>query len=440
MSKYPTIAIVGRPNVGKSTLFNRLIQSRKAVVHSQEGVTRDRIYGTMDWRGTSLRIVDTGGYIPEDTDIFNSAVRQQARMAVEEADVILFMVDGRTEPTSSDLALAKFLHETGRPIVLAVNKCDGLKQDDQVYLYYELGIEPVLPISSLNGRFTGDLLDVLLERLDRSKFPVDITEEPEALRVTIVGMPNVGKSSLMNALLQKEQSIVTPVAGTTRDSIDTSLRWYGKDIILIDTAGLRKRARISEDIEYFSTVRTHKAIQRSDVVLVLIDAVKGFGKQDKSIVDLVIKEGKGLVLIVNKWDLIEKDSKTMAKFSQDMVEQFPALKGFPQLFISAISKQRISKVLATAWNVGEKRKAVIPTRKLNLWLQSVVAQNPPMASHGKQIRIKFVSQVHAAPPLIAFFMNYPKLIPTSYRRYLENRLKESFDLEGVPIKLTFRKK
>jgi len=440
MTKHPTIAIVGRPNVGKSTLFNRLIRSRKAVVDAQEGITRDRIYGQTEWRGIPITMVDTGGYIPEDTDIFNSAVRRQAKMAVEEADLILFMVDGRTEPTASDLALARFIHETGKPVVLAVDKCDYLSQDEHVYLYYELGLEPVLPISSLSGRFTGDLLDVILEKLDLSRVPDESQDDHESLKITIAGMPNVGKSSLMNALLQKEQSIVTPIAGTTRDSIDTTLRWYGKDIILIDTAGLRKRSKITDDIEYFSTVRTHKAIQRSDVVLVLVDAEKGFGKQDKSIVDLVIKEGKGLVLVVNKWDLVEKDSNTMSRFDQEIVDQFPALKGYPHLYISATSRQRVSKVLATAWNVGELRRKTIPTRDLNIWLQNTVAQYPPPANQGRRIKIKFVAQVHRAPPIFAFFMNYPKLVAPSYRRFLENRLRDSFDLNGVPLKLTFRKK
>lgn len=440
MPKHPTIAIVGRPNVGKSTLFNRLTRSRKAVVDAQEGVTRDRIYGQSEWRGISVTVVDTGGYIPEDTDIFNAAVRHQARMAVEEADLILFMVDGRNEPTAGDLALAQLIHETGKPVVLAVNKCDYQKLDDQVYLYFELGMDPVLPISSLSGRSTGDLLDVILEKLDLSRLPDDGEARDESLKITIVGMPNVGKSSLMNALLQKEQSIVTPIAGTTRDSIDTSLRWYGKDIILIDTAGLRKRSKVNDNIEYFSTVRTHKAIQRSDVVLVLIDAEKGFGKQDKSIVDLVMKEGKGLVLIINKWDLVEKDSGTMSRFDRDIVDKFPALKGYPHLYISAKSKQRISRVLSTAWNVGELRKKTISTRDLNIWLQTTVAQYPPPAGQGRQIKIKFVSQVHRAPPIFAFFMNYPKLVAPGYRRFLENRLRESFRLEGVPLKLTFRKK
>ncbi|RMF09869.1 MAG: ribosome biogenesis GTPase Der [Candidatus Neomarinimicrobiota bacterium] len=440
MTKHPVIAIVGRPNVGKSTLFNRFIRVRKAVVDATEGITRDRIYGEMDWRGISMTIVDTGGYIPEDTDIFNAAVRKQARLAVEEADLILFLVDGRSEPTASDMALARLIHETGKPVVLGVNKCDHTRWDDQAYLYYELGLEPVLPISALSGRLTGDLLDLIVEKLHLSPSGSGHTGEEEPLKITIAGMPNVGKSSLMNALLQKEQSIVTPVAGTTRDSIDTTFRWYGRDIILIDTAGLRKRMRIKDQIEYFSTVRTHKAIQRSDVVLVVIDAVKGFGNQDKSIVDLVIKEGKGLVLLVNKWDLVEKDSNTMVEFGRTIVDAFPALKGYPQLFISAKTRQRVSRVLDLAWNVGELRKKTIPTRDLNTWLQGILQQNPPPAVHGRQLKMKFVSQVHRAPPIFAFFMNYPKLVPVQYRRYLENRLREAFDLEGVPIRLTFRKK
>ncbi len=439
MKTNPIIAIVGRPNVGKSTFFNRVLKSRKAIVHSQEGITRDRIYGDVEWTGFNLTFVDTGGYIPDDADIFNAAVREQAVLAMREADLILFMVDGRVSPTPSDHALAQLVREAGKPFVLVVNKCDSMKMDDQIFLYHELGLEPVLPISALNGRLTGDLLDAIVEKLElQRELPEELTTEEMSL--AIVGMPNVGKSSLTNALLRKDQTIVTPVAGTTRDSIDTHLRWYGKDVILIDTAGLRKQSKVTDNIEYYSSVRTHKAIARADVVLVLIDAVKGFTKQDKTILEQVIQKGKGLVIIVNKWDLVTKDANTMQDFMEEMVDQFRSLSHYPVLFISALTKQRVSKVLDVAWNVHQARQQRISTSELNEWLRKATANMPPPAIKGKMIRIKYITQVNQAPVIFALYANFPGLIPVSYQRYLENQLRQSFKLEGVPVKLSFRKK
>jgi len=433
------IAIVGRPNVGKSTFFNRVLSKRHAIVDPTEGITRDRIYGTMDWVGHTLTFIDTGGYIPDDLDIMNAQVRRQAQIAIQEASLILLMVDGKVAPTSSDRALAQFIREGGTDCILIVNKCDSLGSDDQMLQYYELGIESIRTISALSGRLTGDLLDTILEKLDLSE-PEELEEETETLNLALVGMPNVGKSSLLNALLQKEQTIVTPIAGTTRDSIDTSIRWYGKEINLIDTAGLRKRTRITDNIEYYSNVRTFQAIERADVVFVLIDAEKGFGKQDRAIVDNVIKQGKGLALVVNKWDLIEKETNTMLEFEKEIEGKFKALSHYPVLFVSALTKQRVSKVLAHAQNIFTARKSTLKTRLLNEWLAKATGQLPPPATKGKMIRIKFITQVHTSGPIIALFCNFPDLVPVSYKRYLENNLREHFPLEGVPVKLSFRKK
>ena len=435
----PVIAIVGRPNVGKSTFFNRMLKQKKAIVDAQEGITRDRLYGETEWVGHHLTFVDTGGYIPEDLDVFNKAVREQAQAAVSEADLILLMVDGREDPTASDKTLAQFVRESGKKAILVVNKCDNLETDLQVHGFHELAIEPIHPVSALTGRLSGDLLDLILKELNLSG--IKPVEEKEAgMRLSIVGMPNVGKSSLTNALLQREQSIVTPIAGTTRDSIDAYLKYYGQTITLVDTAGLRKRSKVSDNIEFYSNVRTQRAILNSDVTLVLIDAEKGFSKQDKAIVDDVIKKGKGLVFIVNKWDLVDKENHTMKEFTDEIAYQFKALSHYPILFISAKTKQRVSKVLGLAQSVYETREKTISTSKLNNFLQKLLRQQSPPATRGKVINLKYMTQVNAAPHLFVIFTNYPKLVPQSYRRFIENQLRETFDLMGVPIRISFRRK
>ncbi len=436
---YPIIAIVGRPNVGKSTFFNRLLSQRKSIVDPIEGITRDRIYGDVEWVGHYFTFVDTGGYIPEDLDVFNKAVREQAQAAIREADMILLMVDGKVNPTSSDRNLAQFVRESGKPTILIVNKCDFLNQDNQIHAFFELGIDPILPISALNGRLTGDLLDEILKQLNMTEVKPR-EEHSEDLRLAIVGMPNVGKSSLVNGLLRKDQTIVTPIPGTTRDSIDTVLKWYGKRITLVDTAGLRKKSKVNDSIEFYSNVRSVRAIENCDVALVLIDAEKGFGKQDKTIVDLVIKRGKGLVFIVNKWDLVKKETHTMKAFSDEIAHQFKALEHYPLLYISALTKQRISMVLKSAYKVYENRKNSVSTSALNEFLQSTVAKQSPPATRGKVISFKYMAQVHTAPPVFAIFTNYPNLVAISYRRFLENRLREAFGFQGVPLKLSLRKK
>ena len=431
----PAIAIIGRPNVGKSTLFNRLVEKRKAIVDAKEGITRDRIRGTLDWENRLYDIVDTGGYIPDDVDVFNAAVREQAELAVVEADFILFLVDGKADPTASDTDLAKLVRKSGKPHMLVVNKCDALETDEQQLRFHELAIEPMVTISALNGRLTG----VMLEQITAVLNPAMAKQDEESyMRLAIVGMPNVGKSSLTNALLQKEQTIVTPIAGTTRDSIDTAFTWYGKTIVLVDTAGLRKRAKVSDNIEFYSNVRTHSAIENANVSLVMIDAEKGFGKQDKAIVDLVIRKGKGLVLLVNKWDLVEAETNTMAEMKKEIQWQFKGLDDYPILFISALTRRRVSNIMKIADQVHQARQQKINTKLLNEFLRETIKKLAIPAVKGRLIRIKFINQVRTAPPLIVCHTNYPKLVPINYRRYLENQLRETFDFSGVPIKLSFR--
>ena len=431
----PAIAIIGRPNVGKSTLFNRLVEKRKAIVDAKEGITRDRIRGTLDWENRLYDIVDTGGYIPDDVDVFNAAVREQAELAVVEADFILFLVDGKADPTASDKDLAKLVRKSGKPHMLVVNKCDTLETDERQLRFHELAIEPMVTISALNGRLTG----VMLEQITAVLNPAMAKQDEESyMRLAIVGMPNVGKSSLTNALLQKEQTIVTPIAGTTRDSIDTAFTWYGKTIVLVDTAGLRKRAKVSDNIEFYSNVRTYSAIENADVSLVMIDAEKGFGKQDKAIVDLVIRKGKGLVLLVNKWDLVEAETNTMAEMKKEIQWQFKGLDDYPILFISALTRRRVSNIMKIADQVHQARQQKINTKLLNEFLRETIKKMAIPAVKGRLIRIKFINQVRTAPPLIVCHTNYPKLVPVNYRRYLENQLRETFDFSGVPIKLSFR--
>ncbi len=436
---YPVIAIVGRPNVGKSTFFNRVLNQKKSIVDATEGITRDRIYGKVDWVGYSMTFVDTGGYIPEDLDIFNSAVREQAQEAISEADLILFMVDGKQDPTSSDKTLAQFVRESGKKSIMVVNKCDDLNSNKQINSFFELGIDPIMPVSALNGRLTGDLLDSVLAQLNLKEVKIN-EDKDEGMRLAIVGMPNVGKSSLTNALLQKKQSIVTPIAGTTRDSIDSYLKYYGKTITLVDTAGLRKKSKVSDSIEFYSTVRAQRSILNCDVALVLIDAEKGFTKQDKTIMEDVITKGKGLVIIVNKWDLIKKETQTMKNFSDEIEYQFKALSHYPILYISALTKQRVSKVLGIAKGVFELRKKSIKTSILNKFLQKTIRLQSPPATHGKVINLNYMIQVSTGPHLFVIYTNYPKLVPTGYKRFIENQLREEFDLLGIPIRISFRKK
>ena len=437
--KFPVIAIVGRPNVGKSTFFNRLLSQRQSIVDRQEGITRDRIYGSVEWCGQFFQFIDTGGYIPDEFDQFNIAVRKQAQLAMQEANLVLFMVDGKEGPTSSDYALAKFVRKSNKPYILAVNKCDRYGTDNLVHQFHEFGLKEPFPISALNGRFTGDLLDLMVDKLETQNGN-NKSEVKSNLRLSIVGMPNVGKSSLTNSLLKKERTIVSPIAGTTRDAIDVNLRWYGKIITLVDTAGLRQLRKIKDRIEYYSTVRTNHAISNSNIVLVLIDAKKGFGKQDKTIIENVISKGKGIIIIVNKWDLIKKDNHTMKNFEYKVRQQFKSLDNYPILFISSLTKQRVHRVLELAWDVYERSKRKISTTKLNQILKKIISKKPPPAEGGKVIKIKYATQVSREPVVIAFYTNHPNKLKVSYIRYIENQIRENFNFTGIPIKLSFRRK
>ena len=435
-----TVAIIGRPNVGKSTFFNRVLNQRKAIVHEKEGITRDRIYGEMFWTGHQLRFVDTGGFIPKDSDIFNREIRNQAKEAANEADFILFIVDGKTGPVSTDVELANFVRKSGKKHLMAVNKCDDLILSQQINNFFELGLKPVIPISALNGRLTGDLLDEIIHlsniKLSENKKEADDSE----FRLAITGMPNVGKSSLLNAILKRNQSIVTPIGGTTRDAIDSNIRYYGKKITLVDTAGLRKKSKISDNIEFYSTIRTQNAILNCDLALVLIDAEKGFTKHDKSIIDDVILKGKGLIVIVNKWDLINKTTNTMKEFVDEMIYQFKTVGDYPILFISALTKKRISGVLKEASLLSKKIKKKLSTSDLNKSLQKALSLKAPPATKGKVINLNYITQVNTKPHLFVIYANYPKLVPLNYRKYLENNLRADFDLKGIPFRISFRKK
>ena len=435
-----TVAIIGRPNVGKSTFFNRVLNQRKAIVHEKEGITRDRIYGEMFWIGHQLRFVDTGGFIPKDSDIFNREIRNQAKEAANEADFILFIVDGKTGPVSTDIELANFVRKSGKKHLMAVNKCDDLSLSQQINNFFELGLKPVIPISALNGRLTGDLLDEIIHLSDVKLSKDEKEADDSEFRLAITGMPNVGKSSLLNAILKRNQSIVTPIGGTTRDAIDSNIRYYGKKITLVDTAGLRKKSKISDNIEFYSTVRTQNAILNCDLALVLIDAEKGFTKHDKSIIDDVILKGKGLIVIVNKWDLINKTTNTMKEFVDEMIYQFKTVGDYPILFISALTKKRISGVLKEASLLSKKIKKKLSTSDLNKSLQKALFQKAPPATKGKVINLNYITQVSTKPHLFVIYANYPKLVPLNYRKYLENNLRADFDLKGIPFRISFRKK
>ena len=434
----PTIAILGKPNVGKSTLFNRLVGRGHSIVSPEEGVTRDRIYGRFDWQGREFNLIDTGGYIPASEDIIENHVRLQAEIAAEEADMVIFLVDGRSRITSSDQFLARQIQQSDKPYILAVNKIDALNMEDSAMDFYELGLGDFFTLSAQNNRSVGDMLDGVIAKLPEEDFTDDKVKD--CVNLAIVGMPNVGKSSLMNGLLQEEKSIVTPVAGTTRDSIDSFLRYHKKDIRLIDTAGLRKKSKITGDVEFYSTVRTFRVIQDCDVAAVLIDADKGFINQDKDIIRHVISSGKGLIIVVNKWDLVKKDTHTQKKYRQDIIDQYPALNYYPILFISVSHNLRTREVLKMALTVFNERQKKIKTADVNKFIKKAISHHHPPFIKGKNITIKYGAQVHHAPPIFAFFTNQPSAIPAQYKRYLVNNLRDHFGFEGVPVKISFREK
>jgi len=434
----PIVAIIGRPNVGKSTLFNRIAQKRRSIVHPQAGITRDRVYETVTWTGRQFTLIDTGGYITGSQDTMESAIRVQVQLAIEEADLILFMVDAYDLLMPMDNQIAELLRTFSKPVLLIANKCDDEKREQHRYEFFGLGFGNVIPISAQNGRRIGDLLDSILENLP-NEAPAE-KEGPDHLRLAIVGIPNVGKSSIVNAILGVDKLIVTDIPGTTRDSIDSEVQYHGQSITLIDTAGLRKKRRIKDDIEFFSNIRTDRAIDRCNVTVVVIDAVKGFTRQDATIVRSIIDRKKGMVIAINKWDLIEKDSNTLKNYQIDITDIFSELSHYPMIFISALTKQRIGQILDTANDVYVLCKQRITTNALNKYFQHVIDYTPPPAVQGKYIQIKYVTQVKKEPPVFVFFCNDPKGIKEEYRRFLENRLRKQFGFKGVPVTLLFRQK
>ncbi|MBO4613497.1 MAG: ribosome biogenesis GTPase Der [Bacteroidales bacterium] len=430
------VAIVGRPNVGKSTFFNRLIERREAIVNDESGVTRDRLYGHCFWNGKTFSVVDTGGYVENSTDVFEREISKQVLIAIEEADAVMFMVDVDMGLTDLDVAVADILRSSKKPVFLVVNKVDSNKKIVNSYEFYNLGLGELYCISAITGTGTGELLDAVVKALPDK--PND--EELELPRITIVGRPNVGKSSLTNVLIGEERNIVTNVAGTTRDSINTRYNKYGYDFMLVDTAGVRRKSKVSEDLEFYSVMRSIRAIENSDVCLLMIDAEQGWESQDQNILNLIRRNKKGIVILVNKWDLIEKDSNTLKEYREFIQERIAPFNDIPILFISALTKQRISDVLSTAMQVYENRIQRIPTGKLNEVMLEAIENFPPPSTKGKYIKIKYVTQLPTPTPVFAFFANLPQYIKEPYKRYLENQLRENFNLTGVPIVLVFRDK
>ena len=436
--RLPIVAIVGRPNVGKSTLFNRIVGKRLSIVHEQEGVTRDRIAVETDWAGHSFFLVDTGGYIPQSEDTIDKEVRKQALMAIDEADVIMLMVDTVVGITWEDEEIVRKARRVKKPIVLLANKADNATIENQSHVFYQLGLGEVFPISALSGRSIGDALDQVVSTFD--EIQIEETIDENVIRFAIVGMPNAGKSSLTNALLGVDRQIVTDIPGTTRDSINTTFTYYGQSYEMIDTAGLRRKAKVSDSIEYYSSIRTQQAIKSAHVVIVLIDAEKGFVSHDARVMEEVLAAGKGLVVGVNKWDLIEKETNTMRDFKQNLIDDMFELRHYPIQFISTLERRRIFKLVDLVKQIREESQKRIPTRQLNIFLEDVVARNQPPSPRGKEVKLNYCSQVAVDPPVIVIFANHPDLIKTSYKRYIENRFREMFGFEGVPIRIPIRKK
>jgi len=432
------VAIVGRPNVGKSTLFNRLTESRDAIVKEISGVTRDRLYGKGEWNGYQFSVIDTGGYATTKEDIFEGEIRKQVEIAIQEASVIIFMVDVMTGIVEMDEIVAQLLRKSNKVVFIAANKVDNNERIGLSSEFYAFGLGDVFDLSATNGSGTGDLLDAIVEYFNKEDDSV--REEDSLPRIAIVGRPNVGKSSMVNALTGQERNIVTDISGTTRDSIHTRYKAYGFDFLLIDTAGIRKKAKVTEDIEYYSVLRSVRTIENSDVCLFMIDAAEGIQKQDLSIYYIIEKNSKGVVVIVNKWDLVEKDQNTMLKFEEQLRNQLAPFNDVPIIFTSTLSKQRIHKALEKSMEVFGNRVRKIPTKELNDVMLDVINTTPPPAMKGKYIRIKFVQMLPTHAPTFAFYCNLPQYIPDSYKRFLENRLREKFNFEGVPLKLFFRKK
>ena len=432
----PLVAIVGRPNVGKSTLFNRIVGRRDAIVDDAPGVTRDRHYAQTDWGGKHFTLVDTGGFVPASDDLMETAIREQAQVAIEEADLVLFVVDGRDGRVPQDEEIALILRRADKKVLLVVNKLDGDAVDAPAADFFALGLGDPIPVSALAGRRVGDLLDLVTAGMPGE----EESEGDPRLKIAVIGKPNVGKSSFVNALLQQDRHIVTPIPGTTRDPIDAILRIQGGEVLLVDTAGLRRKSKIRESVEFFSTVRTLKSIDRCDVAVVLLDATQGLEHQDLRIIESAVERRRAVVIAVNKWDLIEKDSTTARSYEKSLIEKLRIYSFIPVIFMSALNRQRIYKVVDLARTVDAEQNKRIATNEVNELLGKDIAVFPPRSSSGKEIKIKFITQVRAKPPVFAFFCNEPKLIEDGYRRYLENRIREHFTFSGVPVLITFKQK
>ena len=430
------IAIVGRPNVGKSTLFNRLINARKAIVDDVSGVTRDRHYGQSYWNGKDFSVIDTGGYVPNSEDVFEKAIREQVTIAMDEATHIIFMLDVNTGITDLDMEMTQILRKSKKEVFVAINKVDNADKQLEAYEFYSLGFEHVFFISSISGAGTGELLDRITEYLEETKpeLPSDVP------RFTILGRPNVGKSSLLNALVGEERNIVTDIAGTTRDTIHTHYKKFDKEYFLIDTAGIRKKAKVNENIEFYSVLRAIRSIDDADVCLLIVDATLGLEAQDINIYRLITRKGKGVVVLINKWDLVEKDTLTANAFREKIQEKLAPFNDVPILFISATEKQRIFQAMDTALEVYENRNTKISTSKLNDFVQEVIDRNPPPAFRGKYIKIKYATQLPVVVPSFALFTNHPKYIKEPYRNYIENQFRKQYNFTGVPIRIFFRPK
>lgn len=432
-----TLAIVGRPNVGKSTLFNRLLEQRKAIVEDTPGVTRDRQYGIADWNGKSFNVIDTGGFVPDSEDVFEREIRKQVKIAVDEANAILFIVDVTTGITSLDDAMADVLRRSTKPVFLVVNKVDNNQRLLEANEFYSLGFETVFFMSAISGSGSGELLDAVTALMKDDQGRADEEGVP---KFAIIGQPNVGKSSLLNALIGEDRTIVSEIAGTTRDTIHTRYNLFQKEFILIDTAGIRKKTKVHEDLEFYSVIRAIKAVDEADVCLMLIDAEKGITAQDLSIYSLAARKGKGLVVIVNKWDLVSKETNTARDYEANLKKRLAPFNDVPILFVSVIEKTRIFKAIEVALDVYESRKRKIPTSKLNeVLLKAVESYHAPVV-RGHSVRIKYITQLPTVVPSFAFFANFPDDIKQPYKNYLENKLRENFDLKGVPVRLFFRKK
>ncbi|ARV15385.1 ribosome biogenesis GTPase Der [Polaribacter sp. SA4-12] len=432
------VAIVGRPNVGKSTLFNRLVQRREAIVDSVSGVTRDRHYGKSDWNGKEFSVIDTGGYIIGSDDIFEGEIRKQVNLAIDEADLIVFVVNVEDGITPMDAEVAKLLRKVKKPIFTVVNKVDNAMREPDAVEFYNLGLGEYYTIASINGSGTGDLLDALAEKMPAPE-EVDLEKE-ELPRFAVVGRPNAGKSSFINSLIGEDRNIVTNIAGTTRDSIDTKYNRFGFDFNLVDTAGIRKKSKVKEDLEFYSVMRAVRSIEYSDVIILVVDATRGFEGQDQNIFWLAEKNRKGVVILINKWDLVEKETNTMRDFEAMVRKQIEPFTDVPIVFISALTKQRLFKAIETAVEVFGKRKMKIPTSKLNDVMLDIIKSYPPPATKGKFVKIKYCMQLPTPTPQFAFFCNLPQYVRDPYRRFLENKLREIYDFTGTPITIYFRQK